>query len=60
MFPSPRTNIKLARIVDFAIRLRSNHRQLQAHALLSSHHRDADFIERVLATPHQRRALCAP
>lgn len=60
MFPVPRTNLRLAQVVDSAIRLRANHRQYQAHALLSLYDRSEVFIERVLTSPHQRRALNPP
>jgi hypothetical protein len=60
MFPIPRTNLLMSQIVDSAIRLRAHHRQRQAEALLTMHHHDASFIERVLSGPQQRRALSRP
>jgi hypothetical protein len=57
MFPIPRTNLRMAQIIDAAIRLRSHHRQHQAVSLLLAHAHDTSFIERVLSNPHQRRVL---
>jgi hypothetical protein len=60
MFPVPRTNLRLAQVVDSAIRLRSHHRQRQAFELLQHHDQDFEFIQRVLTCPHQRRAMSPP